>query len=552
MPAIICPDGEYTAEYDELHLIPSSPPRRLSRSSIDLRDLELEREKTIAQTQIVSESVSSIYHRFDGQIRYSGSEPINTNNIASLENQFKMKSKDASSDETNGESKISIPYTNNFENVVTSSASIVKDNQVNVSGSSSNNSQTNNVNNGRKQTMTNKKKILASSDSDFFSLLRYNSEKWRKINCFSVGSSSNNNGNRPKNMIYALSDSDFLIGSGGVNEKNKRHNLNNERKSQAIPNKSDIFNFLINQKSIDYKNLLDNNQTTNKDINNAQNNHHINSSIKNHQHPFSGSNNNSNTRRLLKSLDDKDLFNMQKLRAVLANNGDDDDVIMTQKNKIIESISLNGGEITSSAVDFKNHKNETSSLPPLVMNANNEAHHAKLNNSHSIDTVLLNMKNSNNSDRCLMSTKSPPNGTNNFFSSQFPLSSPKSLNYDASIQVDIPASQQSNLIMSPENMKKSNLQNEEQQQNFLQPPASSVAHFSLTPYDEKRVNGGEVNMKSYDVMNPVALDERNVERRKRTSSTVTYNVNVINFQADDDIDTMSGGYGKRSNSSTSE
>lgn len=166
VPAIICPDVEYTTEYDELHLIPSSPPRRLSRSSIDLRDLELEREKTIAQTStLASESVSSIYHRFDGQIRYSGSEPINTNNIKQLENQFQMKSKDASSDETNGESKISIPYTNNFENVVTSSASIVKDNPVNVSSSSSNNS--NNAH-GRKSTTTNKKKMLASSDSDFF------------------------------------------------------------------------------------------------------------------------------------------------------------------------------------------------------------------------------------------------------------------------------------------------------------------------------------------------------------------------------------------------
>lgn len=532
VPAIICPDVEYTAEYDELHLIPSSPPRRLSRSSIDLRDLELEREKTIAQTQIASESVSSIYHRFDGQIRYSGSEPITTNNMTTLENQFQMKSKDASSDETNGDSKISIPYTNNFENVVASLASIVKDNPVNVSSSSSNNS--NNAN-GRKPTTTtttNKKKMLASSDSDFFSLLRYNSERWKKINCFSVSSSASNNGNRPKNMIYALSDSDFLIGAG-INEKNKRQNLNNssnaERKCQAIPNKSDILNFLINQKSIDYKNLLDSTPTTDK---NAPNNHHQ------HHHVFSG--NNSNTHQHLKSLDDKDLF------------------YTSTKKKIIESISLNG-EIASSAADGKNQKNETASLPPLVNSEAHQQHRMMLNNSLSIDTVLLNMKNASKSPSPLTFTVAHNTPSNNNNSHVTP-ASPKSLNNDDSSHVNIPTQQQSNLIVSPEHIKKSNLS----ENNFLQPPAA--AHFVSSmpaPYDEeKRVTsngssssnggGGEVNMKSYDVMDPVALDERSVERRKRTSSTVTYNVNVINFHADDDTDAMSGGYGKRSNSSTSE
>ena len=472
LPAILCQDYQ-EQEHDELR-VPSSPPRRLSRSSIDLRDLEHDREKTIAQQQNLSESVSSIYHCFDGHIRYSGSEPINTN-LQALENQFNLKSnKEADSDRLNAESKASvnqIPFTNNFErsstkendmNLITS-APVVKDNQVNVSGCSLNNSQTN-----KKQP---KKKMLASSDSDFFSLLRYNSEKLRRINCFSI--STNNNGNKPKNMIYALSDSDFLI---GVNDKNKNLNLNNERNSQAIVNKSDIFNFLINQKSIDYKNLLDNN-------NYAQNNHH--QKIKSLDVEYK------------KHFDNPDLFNMEKLKAVFGEG--------STNAKIIESISLNDD---ISAVE-KIQKKETASLPPIV-NANNDFHNVMLNNlnSHSIDTVLLNMKNN--------ATLKP---SYDFSKSNLPQ---KNLN-DESVNV--------NIAMS-ESLKKLN---------------------DCTSVQNGQENSDDKNYtKCCDVMHPVTVDDKNITRRKRTPSNVTYNVNVINFQADDETDTISGGYGKRSNSSTSE
>lgn len=431
----------------------------------------------MAQQQNLSESASSIYHCFDGHIRYSGSEPINTN-LKALENQFNMKSnKEADSDGLNAESKASvnqIPFTNNFERSSTkendmsliTSASVVKDNQVNVSGCSLNNSQTN-----KKHS---KKKMLASSESDFFSLLRYNSEKLRRINCFSI--STNNNGNKPKNMIYALSDSDFLI---GVNDKNKNQNLNNDRKSQAIVNKSDIFNFLINQKSFDYKNLLDNNL--------AQNNHH--QKIK------------SSDVEYKKHFDNPDLFNMEKLKAVFGEG--------SENTKIIESISLNDD---ISSVE-KTQKKETVSLPPIVNANNNDFSNVMLNNSLSIDTVLLNMK--NNSDK-LMTVRSPYD----FSKNNFPQ---KSLN-DESINVN---------AMS-ESLRK--LNDSTTVQNVQEHSTS----------DDKNCT------KCCDVMNPVTLDDKNITRRKRTPSNVTYNVNVINFQADDEADTISGGYGKRSNSSTSE
>lgn len=437
-------------------------------------------------------------------MRYSGSEPINTN-LKALENQFNIKSnKDGDSERSNTESKASvnqvIPFTNNFEQSLTTkaendvnlinSAPIIKDNQVNISGCSLNNSHINNFNsnssssnngkdnNGAGKNKSSKKKMLASSDSDFFSLLRYNSEKLRRINCFSI--STNNNGNKPKNMIYALSDSDFLI---GVNDKNKNLNLNNERKSQAIVNKSDIFNFLINQKNIDYKNLLDNNF--------AQNNHQKKSSdVESKKH-----------------FDNPDLFNMEKLKAVFGEAATESD-----KAKIIESISLSDNINDAERI----LKKETVSLPPIMNNNNStDFNNLTLNNSQSIDTVLLNL-NKNNSEK--MSTLKPPF---DFSKSNLPL---KNLCDDMNNIV------QSNNIMS-ESLRKLN-------------DTTSIQNLQENLSDESCT-------KCYDVMNPVTLDDKNIARRKRTPSTVTYNVNVINFQADDEPDTMSGGYGKRSNSSTS-
>lgn len=423
--------------------------------------------------QNISESASSIYHCFDSHMRYSGSEPINTN-LKALENQFNLKcNQEEDSEKSNVGSKASvnqIPFTNNFQHSTTkendmnliTSASVIKDNQVNISGSSLNNSHVN-----KKQS---KKKMLAASDSDFFSLLRYNSEKLRRINCFSI--STNNNGNKPKNMIYALSDSDFLI---GVNDKNKNLNLNNERKSQAIVNKSDIFNFLINQKNIDYKNLLDNNF--------AQNNQKKSSDVEYKKH-----------------FDNPDLFNMEKLKAVFGETATDSD-----KAEIIESNSLREEGIL---------KKETVSLPP-VMNANNDFNNVPFNNSQSIDTVLLNIK--NNADK---------------------LSTIKPL-YDFS-------KNSKNLLDDADNENLAALQTSNIMSESLRKISDSIPNVQDNLTDENKSC-----TKCYDVMNPVTLDDKNITRRKRTPSNVTYNVNVINFQADDEPDTISGGYGKRSNSSTS-
>lgn len=555
-------------EYDELK-VPSSPPRRLSRSSIDLRDLEAQHEREKIMSQNVSESVSSIYHCFNSQmLRYSESEPINAH-IKALENQFSMKS--TNNDEQHqqvdknhqqlSESKSSmnkISFMNNFDHSsaptrendmnLISSASVIKDNhQINRTNSSSSS------NNGKKSF---KKKMLASSDSDFFSLLRYNSVKLRRMNCFSIGSTSggggdgsnqagergvggvgggnsttssgSNNGgneNKPQTMIYALSDSDFLI---RVSDNNKTFHLNNERKFQAIVNKSDILNYL--NKSFDH-NLLDNN-----------------SAQHNHQKKLTDVD-------AKKHFGDPDFFNVDKLK------------------KVFEE---NPNESNSMVATDKISKKETVSLPPLVNSTSNELN-LKLNNSRSIDTVLLNIKNNScntdknytfkllhdfspkaiNQEECLtknlkdilqrqstnVTTSSgsdvdvhqlqPPNNNNNHSTLSVTASS---AGVDKNASTVVGGGQH---LLKPVNLNDSL----NGQQNVLLDFPSSID------------SGSVGNVKCCDSMNPTYLDDKNIGKRKRTASNVTYNVNVIDFQSEDEPDGQNSGVGghggKRSNSSTS-
>lgn len=545
-------------EYDELR-VPSSPPRRLSRSSIDLRDLEAQHEREKIMTQNVSESVSSIYHCFSSQmLRYSESEPINAN-IKAVENQFGMKS--VNNDEHQqveknqhqlSESKSSmnkISFMNNFDHSTTtrehdvnliSSASVIKDNhQINRTNSSSSN-------NGKKSF---KKKMLASSDSDFFSLLRYNSVKLRRMNCFSIGSasgggsnqageraydvggggggnssratSSNNGGNenKPQSMIYALSDSDFLI----------RVSDNNKRKIQAIVNKSDILNYL--NKSFDH-NLLDNNS--------AQHNHQK----------------KTTDVECKKQFGDPDFFNVDKLKKVFEENPN-------ESNSIVATDKLN--------------KKETVSLPPLVNSTSNELN-LKLNNSRSIDTVLLNIKN---------------NSCNNDKNYTFKLLhdfSPKAINQEECLTrnlKDVLQRQSTNVTTSSgsdvdlQQLQPPNNNASNNNHSTLSVTASSAGgvdknastvigggYHLLKPVNLNDSLNGQQNVlldlpssidrgsaKCCDSISPTYLDDKNIGKRKRTASNVTYNVNVIDFQSEDEPDGhhlgVSGHDGKRSNSSTS-
>lgn len=603
-------------EYDELK-VPSSPPRRLSRSSIDLRDLEAQHEREKIMSQNVSESVSSIYHCFDSHIRYSESEPINAH-IKALENQFSMKSsnngehqpldKNQQHHHQQSESKTSMnnfSFMNNFDNSLVlgttpattastakendmnliSSASIIKDNhQVNANNNNNSNSSGNNnngsstgssSNNGKKSF---KKRMLASSDSDFFSLLRYNSVKLRRMNCFSIGStngngsnqgasvgggsggggggggavessSSSNEGNKPKNMIYALSDSDFLI---RVSDNNKTFHLNNERKFQAIVNKSDIFNYL--NKSFDH-NLLD--------YNSAEHNQKRLTDVES---------------KCKKQFGDADFFNVDKLKKVFE---ESQQKIDSDDNNLIIASNTNSNNSASIISSEKLLKKETVSLPPLVNSTSNDIN-LKLNNSRSIDTVLLNIKNNNDK---LYTFKL----LHDF--------SPKAINQDESLNknllkdsiqrqstamttssgsdVDIQQPLSTNVASSASTANNNNNNNNNHSSLSMvsaavdsnAPAIAVMGSHLLKPVNlnDSSLNGQQ-NVLDYDSGGGSIIkcsdrdaEDREVGKRKRTASTVTYNVNVIDFQSEDEPNVHhlssggggGGGTGKRSNSSTS-
>jgi hypothetical protein len=572
-------------EYDELK-VPSSPPRRLSRSSIDLRDLEAQHEREKIMSQNVSESVSSIYHCFDSHIRYSESEPINAH-IKALENQFGMKLSNTGEEQQqpdknhqqqhqlSAESKSSMnnfSFMNNFEhNMATgtttkesdmnliSSASIIKDNHQVNANNNNNNGSNGNSSNGKKSF---KKKMLASSDSDFFSLLRYNSVKLRRMNCFSIGStngsgsnqvggggqvaggvggdSCSTNGNKPKNMIYALSDSDFLIRVSSDN--NKTFHLNNERKLEAIVNKSDIFNYL--NKSFDH-NLLD--------YNSAQHNQK-----KLTDKPFHG---------------DLEFFNADKLKKVFE---ESQQKIDADDNNVIIASSNNSASIISSE---KLQKKETVSLPPLVNSTSNDIN-LKLNNSRSIDTVLLNIKNSNNADKLytfkLLHDFSPKainqeeNLNKNLLKDSIQRQSTIMTTSSGS---DVDIHPPPNASTAASSMMVNNGNNNNNNHSSLSipavdsnaPPLASMSSHLLKPVNlnDSSLNGQQQNLLDIasidsNSLNPAFLDDKDIGRRKRTASTVTYNVNVIDFHSEDEPHYSGGGggnggygAGKRSNSSTS-
>jgi hypothetical protein len=533
VPAILLCQ-EYDDEASILKVPSTSPPRRLSRSSIDLRDLEAQHERDKIMSQNVSESVSSIYHCFDNQmLRYSGSEPINAHIKAALENQFSMKCANQEDGESEKqqqseqqqqqqhqrqESKSSVnnfSFMNNFEHSETttttttkehdmnliSSASIIKDNQVNANGCN-------------------------KSDSDFFSLLRYNSEKLRRMNCFSSFGTNNSNGNKPKKMIYALSD--------------KTLHLNNERKMQAIVNKSDIFNYL--NKSFDHKNLLDNNFV-------AQHNQKVGEGKK----PF----------------DNSDFINVDMLKRVFEEKIVDAEMVAALvggDDALAEAVAA---AVAADGSKEKLQKKETVSLPPIGNSNSNEI--VKLNNSRSIDTVLLNIK--NNTDKMYT------------FKLLYDFS-PKTINQEETLTKNLLKDDSAGITDVPINgsggggggggngggnglpsapTNNNNLVVLESLSGILKPVNLSDGSVS-GPQDMSMESSS--NIKCCDTMNPAYLDDKSIGKRKRTPSNVTYNVNVIDFQTEDESDAYhtglgsgvggSGGngggrgdYGKRSNSSTS-
>uniref|UniRef100_A0A6E8VCB5 G-protein coupled receptors family 1 profile domain-containing protein n=1 Tax=Anopheles coluzzii TaxID=1518534 RepID=A0A6E8VCB5_ANOCL len=242
------------ANTDDDFLVPSSPPRRLSRSSIDLRDLEYKGEGKIK----ASDSVSSIFPlHYENNLRYSGSEPIHIKEAQQQQQQQQPNDQQ----QRRASRKDSFRQINFFQpffsrnsllktyikggaggtgggggggggggsgtvGAVTGSASAIAGNQLNNNRSVERNNKNNDnrsnnnildlinvassLNKGgdsEKEMNTHKRHQIAASESDFLTMIEKQRQKLGK----NTNSLKNCNKDE-KELMYALSDSDFSVG----------------------------------------------------------------------------------------------------------------------------------------------------------------------------------------------------------------------------------------------------------------------------------------------------------------------------------------------------
>lgn len=522
-------------KFDDFELrVPSPPARRLSRSSIDLRDLEHEKSKIASQ----SESVSSICQlQYDNFLRSSGSEPIpigkesinyyqnlQENLIAQTINNnmieksyvipFFMKNNNSKSDSRNL-----------FNNTSTTA---VKDNQT-----------TNdfNLDNLNLNASNHRRKLLASSDSDFFSIIRNNSEKMHEKN-HNLISSMNNKSNNTKN----LSDSDFLKSDKSkFCNKDKILNIN-----KAIANKSDIFELLMNNKHIDYKNLVDNKLANN----------HNNGKILD----FSA---NTDKPDILVDLFDKEsiAIDTEKYRENITKAQSDENFLIKNDVQASKNSTLrqscnnftNNSVIETTMQSLNKHSITTTSLPPYSHYSQNSK--KILNTSKSTDEIIqMNDKDLENILLINSMKDISKNDNSSNINNQLQLVNDA---YASTISLDLVT-----ISKSLETHNNANLKTNENQHHDNPDPGTREFQFQLQQPDVIDINQspGMLKMKCESHFNDVGsklICDVDVANKKRKSSGVTYNVNVINFQRDDidpkiDYNRSGGNTGARSNSSTSE
>ncbi|XP_058128874.1 uncharacterized protein LOC131287774 [Anopheles ziemanni] len=221
------------ANTDDDFLVPSSPPRRLSRSSIDLRDLEYKNESKIKG----SDSVSSIFPlHYENNLRYSGSEPIHikeAQQLALQQQQQQQQQQVEQQQQRRASRKDSFRQMNFFQpffsrngllktymkgsGTVGGTASGNLNNSRSVERNNKNNDNRSNNNiidlinvasslnkDSEKEVNTHKRHQIAASESDFLTMIEKQRQKLGKNN-----HSLKNCNKDEKELIYALSDSDF-------------------------------------------------------------------------------------------------------------------------------------------------------------------------------------------------------------------------------------------------------------------------------------------------------------------------------------------------------
>ncbi|XP_050084076.1 uncharacterized protein LOC126570386 isoform X2 [Anopheles aquasalis] len=271
---VVSPDDDF--------LVPSSPPRRLSRSSIDLRDLEYKNEAKLKG----SDSVSSIFPlHYENNLRYSGSEPIHikeAQQLHQLQQQQQQQAQDqqqstpADTQQRRASRKDSFRQMNFFQPFFTrnnllksymrgsggESGGTNLNNNINNNSSSNSSSnrrseERNNKNNdnrshnnildlinvastlnkdSEKEVNTHKRHQMAASESDFLTMI----EKQRQRLGKNTNSLKNCNKDE-KELIYALSDSDF----SAAFQKRSASGADGPTKNLEMP-KDGIFKIVLN------------------------------------------------------------------------------------------------------------------------------------------------------------------------------------------------------------------------------------------------------------------------------------------------------------------
>ncbi|XP_049285099.1 uncharacterized protein LOC125764675 [Anopheles funestus] len=270
------------ANTDDDFLVPSSPPRRLSRSSIDLRDLEYKNEGKIK----CSDSVSSIFPlHYDNNLRYSGSEPIHIKDAQQQQQQQQQQQTDQQQRRVSR--KDSFRQINFFQpffsrnsllktyiksaagsggggggsasavgigNGTAAAANSLNNSNSNRSSERNNKNNDNRSNNNildlinvasslnkdsEKEVNTHKRHQIAASESDFLTMIEKQRQKLGK----NTNSLKNCNKDE-KELIYALSDSDFSTAMQKQDEGVARRCFKNLVSSEV--GKEGIFKIVLN------------------------------------------------------------------------------------------------------------------------------------------------------------------------------------------------------------------------------------------------------------------------------------------------------------------
>lgn len=486
--------------------------------------------------------MSSIYQlKYDNYLRYSGSEPIHIKNQQhnKSDNLQQPTQTHSSSNKSiiSASKKYTIPFFSK-NNLVKSDSK----NSNKISGSfQKDNQNSNGV--GTTAAMKNlKRKLLASSDSDFLSIIRNNSEKLRKniaTNC-----KSNNN------LIYALSDSDFYINIDNNSKfccyKNQNSNINFVCKNhQAIMSKSDIIKLLMNSKNIDYKNLIekDNGVVCPKELKELS--------------PVSPNTKADKPDILVDLLDrdtDRRFFQESIEHSEVTKTKSDDNVLARNEyTPIDDPVSNSCADMVDFCSIFQAPLIDTTPpLPPCIVTEEFQDAQKKSDAIYSVSISNNDLESPWNKIKLNDIEQKSENTLNPLTINCQVLSDASTISLDL---VTIPKCgnelDMKNLTIKTSTPTSPSVPCKENGKDELRSPGPDVIETNKT------TNG--ILTTSKIARSPTQDGDFNsgLVHRKRQSSTVTYNVNVINFQADPSIDddnynNVGPGYGARSNSSTSE